>query len=416
MTQLISAKNGIITKEMEEVARYEEIDSEVVREEIAKGRLVIPCNKNSVKKVFGVGRLLRTKINANIGSSPLKNCMNTELRKLKVAVENGAEFVMDLSTGGDLNKIREEMIKNSDVPLGTVPIYQLMVDYENRTDVGIEEFLKILEEQGEQGVDFVTIHCGIVRDCVPMLDSRIGGVVSRGGSYLIKWMKDNDKENFLYEYFDRILDVCNKYDMTLSLGDGLRPGCLADATDEAQIHELKVLGELTLRAWEKGVQVIIEGPGHVPMDQIKKNMDLQKEYCHSAPFYVLGPIVTDIAPGYDHVTSAIGGAMAAYYGASFLCYVTRAEHLRLPSVEDVKEGVVCTKIAAHSADVARGLGRKRDDELSRLRAKLDWENELKLAIDPETAIKMRKEDNPEDDVCSMCGEFCSVKRIRDLKN
>ncbi|MFH1727820.1 MAG: phosphomethylpyrimidine synthase ThiC [Pseudomonadota bacterium] len=420
MTLLENAKAGIITREMEECAKFEGLSAEYIRQGIADGTICIPINPLHTNALpYAIGRKLKTKVNANIGTSPMKIDLIEELAKLEVTIKAGAHFVMDLSTGGNLTEIRQEMIKRSTIPVGTVPIYELMVKYKNETNVGIDEFLEILENHGQQGVDFLTIHNAVTEACIPMVEKRLGGVVSRGGSYLIKWIKENKKESFLYTHFDQILEVCKKYDMALSIGDGLRPGCLADATDEAQIHELKTQGELQKRAFDFGVQVFIEGPGHIPLNQVQKNMELEREICNDAPFYVLGPIVTDVAPGYDHITSAIGGAVAAMSGAAFLCYVTRAEHLKLPSLNDVREGVITCRIAAHAADIAKGIkgARDWDDHVSRLRANLDWKNELEAVIDPQLAKSMRDGDCINDEeVCSMCGEFCSVKTIRDMKN
>ena len=418
MTQLQKARQGIVTQEMKYVAKEEGVSEQFILENVAAGKIVIPANVGRKNlKAVGIGNGLKTKINANIGSSPNNADVNCELDKLKVAVAAGADVVMDLSTGGDLNQIRETLIKNCEVPIGTVPIYHAMVLKDNDvTKVTAEDMLEAIELHAKQGIDFITVHCGVLKNMIPMLKKRIAGVVSRGGAFLVKWMKENNKENPLYENFDKILEIAKKYDVTLSLGDGFRPGAIADSTDEAQLAELKVLGELTKKAWEKDVQVMIEGPGHVPINEIEKNMNLQKEYCHGAPFYVLGPLVTDIAPGYDHITSAIGGALAAYHGAAFLCYVTPSEHLGLPNIEEVKEGVIASKIAAHAADIARGLNvRNWDDEISKARANLDWEKHLGLALDKEKACSIRQRSgNTDEDVCSMCGKFCSIKASKEV--
>jgi len=420
MTQLSKAKFGEITEEMKVVAKDENINLNALRLAVEEGRIVIP--KSDLRKdirPIGIGSGLRVKINANIGSSPAKADVNYELEKLKVAIKYGSDTVMDLSTGGDIDTIRREIIKNSTVPVGTVPIYQAAVEKDSIIDLTESDFLRGIKKHVEDGVDFITVHCGVTKDSIPLLKKRLMGVVSRGGSFLVKWMQHHNRESPLYENFDKILDMAKKHDVTLSLGDGLRPGCLKDATDKAQLYELKKLGELAKRAYEENVQVMIEGPGHVPLDQIEHNIRLEKEICNNAPFYVLGPLVTDIAPGYDHITSAIGGTLAAFYGADFLCYVSPAEHLGLPDIEDVKQGVIASKIAAHAADIAKGIkgARDWDDKMSKARADLDWKEMFKLAIDPETARKIREKCPVEDpDVCSMCGKFCSVKINKELKN
>jgi len=420
MTQLSKAKFGEISEEMKAIAKDENINVNILRLAVEEGSIVIPksdLHKNI--KPIGIGAGLRTKINANLGSSPAKAEVDYELEKLKVAIKYGSDTVMDLSTGGDIDKIRQEITKNSTVPVGTVPIYQAAVEKGSIVELDENDFLKGIKKHIEGGVDFITVHCGVTKDSIPLLRKRLMGVVSRGGSFLVKWMQHHNKENPLYENFDKIIDMAKRHDVTLSLGDGLRPGCLKDATDKAQLYELKKLGELAKRAYEENVQVIIEGPGHVPLDQIEHNIKLEKEICNNAPFYVLGPLVTDIAPGYDHITSAIGGTLAAFYGADFLCYVSPAEHLGLPDIEDVKQGVIASKIAAHAADIAKGIkgARDWDDKMSKARADLNWDEMFKLAIDPETARKIRKKCPVEDpEVCSMCGKFCSVKINKELKN
>ncbi len=424
MTQLDYAREKVISKEMKQVAEKENLDPELIRSEIERGRLIIPANINHKNlDPMGIGRKLTTKINANIGTSAVSSGIEEEIEKLDYSMKFGADTIMDLSTGGDLDATRIALLERSTIPIGTVPLYQVVYEKHNIMNSKIDDFLEIIERQAQQGVDYMTIHCGILLRMLPLAENRIMGIVSRGGSLLAKWMKRQDKENPLYTGYDDILDILHKYDVSISLGDSLRPGCLADATDEAQIEELKVLGELTQRAWKKNVQVMVEGPGHIPLDEIKLNMDLQKEYCHEAPFYVLGPLVTDIAPGYDHITSSIGATMAAYHGASFLCYVTPKEHLGLPNKEDVRAGIIAYKIAAHAADVARGIpgAKERDNELSRARAKFDWKGQYDLSLDPEMAKQMREEGLEEDsEFCSMCGpKFCSIKvsndTFRDVK-
>jgi len=413
------ARNSILAKEIETVAAKENLNKEFIRRGLAEGTIVIPANiKHKNLDPIGIGKGLKTKINVNLGTSKVKADINEELEKLNLCVKYKADAVMDLSTGGNLDEIRTELIKNSKLPFGTVPIYQTVEDNKTIENLKPEDFLKTIEKQAKQGVDFITIHAGLLRKTLPLLKTRITGVVSRGGAILTKWMKANDKENPFYTNFQQILDIANEYDVTLSLGDGLRPGCLADATDKAQLAELKILGDLTLKAWQKNVQVMIEGPGHVPLNQIKFNVEIQKKYCHNAPFYVLGPLVTDIAPGYDHITAAIGGALAGMYGANFLCYVTPSEHLSLPDIEDVKQGIIATKIAAHAVDVANGIknARKWDDELSKARFDFDWEKQFKLALDPETARKKRSDISIKEKYCSMCGEYCSMKVYREGKD
>jgi len=416
MTLLESAKKGIITKDIKIVAEKEGIDTNRLVQRIAAGEIVIPKSTKHKFSPVGIGSNLMVKVNANIGTSPKDADIKKELRKLSIAIKAGADAVMDLSTGGDLNKIRRTIIKESSVPAGTVPVYQVMVEKKYIARISKEDILNTIRIHGEQGVDFITVHCGFTRDCIPLLKNRVTGVVSRGGTFIMRWMQHHRMENPLFEYYDEVLDIAKEYDMTLSLGDGLRPGCIADATDKAQIKELKNLGMLAKKASERGVQAMIEGPGHVPLNQIEKNMKLQKKYCKNAPFYVLGPLVTDIAPGYDHITCAIGGTLAAYYGASFLCYVTPAEHLSLPTEDDVKEGVIAAKIAAHAADVARGHKKALDWDrrMSISRKKLDWESMISLSVDPEKARKYREHSKiNKDEECTMCGEFCVMKDWND---
>jgi phosphomethylpyrimidine synthase len=426
-TQIQIAKSGTISDEVKSVAETENVNAELIRDEIAAGRLVIPANKRHLETGLtpaGIGRVLSTKVNANIGTSSIRSSVDAELEKMKAALDAGADTVMDLSTGGNLNETREKLLAHCPVPFGTVPIYQII---ENRgvEDIDSRIILEIIEKQAEQGVDFFTIHAGVLKEHLPLLEKRVAGIVSRGGALLAKWMLHHGKQNPLYDMFDDLCDIMAEYDVCFSLGDGLRPGAIADATDEAQIAELRTLGELTARAQEKGCQVMVEGPGHVPFDQIQHNMQIQKEICHGAPFYVLGPLVTDIAPGYDHITSAIGGTAAAFYGASFLCYVTPKEHLGLPDTEDVRAGVIAAKIAAHAGDVARGLkgAAKRDRKLSTARTNLNWKTHLAESLDPQTAermhnqaceeIRAKKPDSA--DYCSMCGEaWCSVRINREI--
>ena len=420
MTQLEKARNNEVTRQMEIVSKKENIDVNVLRKKIADGRVVIPASilhKNL--DPIGIGEGLKIKVNANIGSSPDKADLNYELEKLQVCIDAKADAVMDLSTGGDIDEIRWEIIKKSAVPVGTVPIYQSACKVDDVVELSEKDFIDGIRKHIEDGVDFITIHAGLLSDSIPFIKKRLMGVVSRGGALTLKWMVHHNCENPIYSNFDEILKMAKKYDVTLSLGDGLRPGCLKDATDKAQISELKVLGDLTLRAWDEDVQVMIEGPGHIPLDQIEKNVKMQKEICHGAPFYVLGPIVTDVAPGYDHITSAIGGCLAAYYGADFLCYVTPAEHLGLPNVEEVKEGVIASRIAAHAADVAKGLDGaiNWDNKMSEARSNLDWRKMIDLSINPVLARDIRERcTDADEDVCSMCGRFCSIKTSKCVMN
>ena len=420
-TQMQFARQGVITKEMEFVAREENLSSEFIREGVAKGTIAICCNINHKNlKPRGVGAGLRVKVNANIGTSDSFPELAPELGKLHAAIAAGTDSIMDLSTGGNITASRRAIIGASDVMVGTVPIYQVAVETIQKRGAVVEmtkeDLFDVIRMQAQDGADFMTLHCGINRNVLKALtdEGRIMDVVSRGGSFITGWMLHNGKENPLYEYFDEILDICEEYDVTISLGDGLRPGCLADGTDRAQIQELLNLGELTQRAWERGVQVMVEGPGHMPYDQIETNMKLQKRLCHEAPFYVLGPLVTDVAPGYDHITSAIGGTLAAISGADFLCYVTPAEHLGLPDLNDVREGVIAARIAAHAADLARGNENAWawDNDMAQARKDLDWEKQLALAIDPAKAREYRlKKNKTGEEACSMCGEYCAVKIV-----
>ncbi len=427
-TQLQFARAGKNTPEMKIVAECEAQPAEFIKDEVAAGRVVIPANKLHLKtglKPVGIGRALRTKINANIGTSSVSSEVVTEIEKMKVALVAGADAIMDLSTGGDLDDTREKLLAQCPAPFGTVPIYQV-IQGRNVEDINEKIILQTIEKQAKQGVDFFTIHAGVLKEHLPLLESRLGGIVSRGGALLAKWMLYHNRQNPLYEMFDDLCGLMAEYDICFSLGDGLRPGCIADATDRAQIAELKTIGELTARAQKAGCQVMVEGPGHVPFDQIQYNMELERKICNDAPFYVLGPLVTDIAPGYDHITSAIGGTAAAFYGASFLCYVTPREHLGLPNVDDVRAGVIASKIAAHAADIARGLKgvAERDRNLSIARFNLDWKTHLAESLDPQTAGRMHDEackgidivELPSADYCSMCGkEWCSVRINKEIR-
>lgn len=404
---------------MARVADHEKISPEKVRDLVAAGRVVIPRNlAGRPFKVLGIGETLRTKVNANIGSSPSDADLDEERKKLDAAVSAGADAVMDLSTGGDLEGIRTMVLENSNVMVGTVPVYQAAVETyaagRKIPEMAPDLLFDVIERQCEEGVDFITVHCGITRRAVELASDRVAGIVSRGGAMMAAWMDLNDEENPLLTGYDRLLDIVKAHDVTLSLGDALRPGAQADATDKAQVEELGLLGELSARAFEYGVQVMIEGPGHVPLDQVEMNIRLQKQLCNNAPFYVLGPITTDVAPGYDHITSAIGGAVAAAAGADFLCYVTPAEHLRLPTPEDVREGVIAARIAAHTADLVKGVNgaREWDLEISRRRRALDWEGVMELALDPLKARDYRNNSaGTEDRTCTMCGEFCAIDMV-----
>ena len=423
-TQMHYARRGELTKQMSYVAKIEGVSENLVIDEVAKGSIIIPANVNHTNlKPMGIGRKLKTKINANIGNSSLSSDICAELRKLEICLEFGADTVMDLSTDGDLDAIRSAIIEHSSVPVGTVPMYEILKEAKEITNITNELILSVLEKQARQGVSYFTIHAGFLREFLPLVKKRKMGIVSRGGSLSASYMSKLNRQNPFYEIFDQILEICAKYDVSLSLGDGLRPGCLYDATDEAQLSELKVLGELTLRAWQKDVQVMIEGPGHVPLSQIEYNMKIEQELCHDAPFYVLGPLVSDIGAGYDHITSAIGGTMAAYHGASMLCYVTQKEHLGLPNENDVREGIVAHKIAAHAADVALGKAGaiEKDHAMSDARYAFDWNKQFELSFDPKKARELHDESLPEDafksaHFCSMCGpKFCAYKISKDLE-
>ena len=417
-TQMDAAKQGIVTEEMKKVAAKENIAVEELVKLIAKGQVIIPANKNhKCLDPNGIGDRLRTKINVNLGTS--RDCMDLdmEMEKVNAAVKLGAEAIMDLSSFGDTQKFRRKLTAECPATIGTVPIYDAVVYYHKALkDITTQEWLDIVKMHAEDGVDFMTIHCGINKATAKRFrdNKRLMNIVSRGGSIIYAWMEMTGNENPFYEHYDEILDICREYDVTMSLGDACRPGCLEDASDISQIEELITLGELTRRAWEKDVQVMIEGPGHMPINQIQANMEIQKTICKGAPFYVLGPLVTDIAPGYDHITAAIGGAMAATYGASFLCYVTPAEHLRLPDLDDVKEGIIASRIAAHAADIAKGVpgAIDWDHKMDVARKKLDWEEMFELSIDPDKARRYRESSKPEkEDTCSMCGNFCAVKNM-----
>lgn len=426
-TQLIAARAGNITPEMEFVAEREALPVETIRDEVAAGRMVIPANKVHIAGVLEpmcIGVASKCKINANIGNSAVTSNVEEELEKLHTSVHFGADTVMDLSTGKDIDNIRKEIIAKSPVPIGTVPIYQMLEELGgNIEDMRAQHFLDMVEHQAKQGVDYMTIHCGVKLEHLHLSVNRVTGIVSRGGSLIAKWMMAHQKQNPLYDAFDDLCDIMREYDVTWSLGDGMRPGSIADASDEAQFAELEVLGELTKRGQENGTQVMVEGPGHIPMHQIQMNMEKQAEICNGAPFYVLGPLVTDVAPGYDHITSAIGAAMAGWHGAAMLCYVTPKEHLGLPNREDVKQGVIAYKISAHAADVARGRkgAQDRDDALSRARFGFDWNEQFRLSLDPETARAYHDETLPQDTFksahfCSMCGpKYCSMKITEDIR-
>ena len=423
VTQLEKARLGIVTPEMLRVAEREaHLTAEQVRDEVAAGRLIIPANTVHMTynlDPMAIGRASKTKVNANMGASPVSSGTDEEVEKLRWAERWGADTVMDLSTGGDLDACREAIIRSSTVPIGTVPIYSMIIG-RRIEDLSCDWILETLEHQAKQGVDYFTIHAGVLKKHLPLIRDRLIGIVSRGGSLLAKWMLVHDRQNPMYEIFDDICDIMREYDVSFSLGDGLRPGGLADATDEAQLQELETLAELTERAWAKGCQVMVEGPGHVPFDQIEFNMKLQRTLCHGAPFYVLGPLVTDIFPGYDHITSCIGATAAAYHGAAMLCYVTPKEHLGLPKKDDVKQGCVAYKIAAHSADVALGIpgARDRDDELTKARAALNWQKHFELSFDPDTARALHDEDLDVDtDFCAMCGhDWCSVRISKEIQD
>ncbi|MDY4560996.1 MAG: phosphomethylpyrimidine synthase ThiC [Peptostreptococcus porci] len=420
-TQMEAAKKGILTPEMKRVAEKEFMNPDILMERVAKGEIAIPANINHKSLMAeGVGNGLSTKVNVNLGIS--RDCpdVDKELEKVKKAIDMKVEAIMDLSSFGKTEEFRKKLIAMSTAMIGTVPVYDAIGFYDKELkDITSDEFLEVVRKHAKDGVDFVTIHAGMNREAMEVFkrNKRLTNIVSRGGSLMYAWMELNNAENPFYERYDELLDICEEYDLTLSLGDALRPGCTKDATDAAQIKELITLGELTLRAWERNVQVMIEGPGHMAIDEIEANVKLQKRLCHGAPFYVLGPLVTDIAPGYDHITSAIGGAIAASAGVDFLCYVTPAEHLRLPDLEDMKEGIIATKIAAHAADIAKKVpyARDWDDKMSKARADIDWETMFSLAIDEEKARRYRKESTPEhEDTCTMCGKMCSMRTMKKI--
>ena len=426
MTQIEAARQGIITEEVKIAAAEEKMSPELMSSRIADGSIVICKNKVHDVKPLAIGEGCRIKVNANIGTSEDVNSLEEEIEKAKIAVKFGADAIMDLSTGRDLEHTRKTIMKEVPAVIGTVPIYQAIVDCvrerkKSFAEMTVDEIFEAIEKQVESGVDFITVHCGVNWKLLKTIgkSKRVMGIVSRGGSITARWMAHNKMENPLFEHFDRLIEICHKYDCVFSLGDGLRPGALADATDRPQIQELITLGELTERARDKGVQVMIEGPGHIPIDQVATNMKIEKTLCKNAPFYVLGPIVTDVAPGYDHITSAIGGAIAAMSGANFLCYVTPAEHLSLPTVEDVKEGVIASRIAAHAADIANGFPGAKDWDLAmgKARRALDWEKQLELSMDPDKCIKYRG-DRPaeaDEETCSMCGDLCAVKNFNEAE-
>lgn len=419
MTQLETARKNKISEEMEICAKQEGVEPEFIRKGVEDGNIVVVRNKKNTSVLpIAIGKGLKTKVNANIGTSKDRSDLDLELKKLKVCVAAGADTIMDLSTGGDIRAIRKAIISQSSLIIGTVPIYQAAANMLNSkkaiVEMSADDMFEAIEEHGEDGVDFITVHCGVTKRSVGCIEDegRRLGIVSRGGTFLSKWMECNKKENPLYEQYDRLLEIAKAYDMVLSLGDGLRPGCIADATDRGQVQELILLGELTKRAMDYGVQVMIEGPGHVPIKEIQTNIELEKSLCHGAPFYVLGPLPTDIAPGYDHITAAIGGAIAGSAGADFLCYVTPAEHLRLPTIEDVKEGIIASRIAAHIADIAKGVhgALEKDLLMVKYRDDFDWAGQIKLSIDPEkTESFLEKSESAKDEGCTMCGEFCAIK-------
>ena len=425
-TQLEMARQGIVSEEMKFCAKQENVEPESIRKGVEDGTIVVVRNNRHTSiSAMSIGKGLRTKINANVGTSKDRADEALELEKVRVCIEAGADTIMDLSTGGDLGAIRRAIIGASTVAIGTVPIYQAAVAAVNAgkaiVEMSADDLFRAIEENGEDGVDFVTVHCGVTRRSVECIEKqgRLLGIVSRGGSILAHWMDFNGRENPLYEEYDRLLEIAKKYDMVLSLGDGLRPGCVADATDRGQVQELILLGDLTRRARDRGVQVMIEGPGHVPIQEIQANIQLEKSLCNGAPFYVLGPLPTDIAPGYDHITAAIGGAIAGWAGADYLCYVTPSEHLRLPTIDDVREGVIASKIAAHIADIAKGIpgAIERDHRMARCRKELDWEGQILASIDPaRSRAWLEKSKSAEDEGCTMCGDLCAVKMGRKKRN
>jgi len=423
MTQLESARAGIISPQMEQVAQREGLDAEFIRQGVAGGTIVIPANIDHSNLIpRGIGQGLSTKVNANIGTSSVFGDIDTELEKLRVAVDSGADTVMDLSTGGDISAIRRAIIASSSLLVGTVPIYQAGIEaiakYGAIVKMTVDELFAVIEEHARDGVDFITVHCGVTRSAIARLkqQGRVADVVSRGGAFLIGWILHNDRENPLYEQYDRLLEIAREFDVTLSLGDGMRPGSLADATDRAQVEELLIAGELVQRAQEAGVQVMVEGPGHLPLNQIETNVHLQKTICKGAPFYVLGPLVTDVAAGHDHITGAIGGAIAAADGADFLCYVTPAEHLSLPDPEDVRQGVIASRIAAHAADIVKGVkgAGEWDKKMSMARKRLDWEEQVKLSLDPERSRRVHSKHASAGTACSMCGEYCAMALVEEF--
>ena len=422
-TQMHLARNGVVSPEMQRVAEREQLPPELIRAEVARGRMIIPANvHHAALDPMAIGLKARVKINANIGNSPTTSSLDEEVAKLRLAEQWGADTVMDLSTGKRIDETRQAILDAAAVPIGTVPIYQAMEGLRHAEELTIELLLETIERQARQGVDYMTIHAGVRLEHLPLCRHRVTGIVSRGGGLLARWMVEHRQENPLYEHFDEILEICRAHDVSLSLGDGLRPGCIADASDAAQFAELATLGDLTLRAWERDVQVMVEGPGHVPLDQLEMNVRRQQEVCHEAPFYTLGPLVTDIAPGYDHITSAIGAAIVGWHGTSMLCYVTPKEHLGLPNAEDVKQGLIAYRIAAHAADLARGSKRAaaRDRELSQARFSFDWRKQFALSLDPETAQAMHDETLGDDyfksaEFCSMCGpKFCPMHNFKDI--
>jgi len=420
MTQLELAREGNTSPQMVAVAQHEGVDAEFVRQGVAEGTIVIPANANHINLApCGIGQGLRTKVNANIGTSSDFGDIDTELEKLRVAVDSGADTVMDLSTGGDISAIRRAIIASSSLPIGTVPIYQAGIEAIGRhgaiVKMTIDDLFAVIEQHARDGVDFITVHCGVTRSAIAQRNQqgRVADVVARGGAFLIGWMLHNERENPLYEQYDRLLEIAGEFDVTLSLGDGMRPGSLADATDRAQLQELLTLGELVNRAQRAGVQVMVEGPGHLPLNQIETNVHLQKAICKGAPFYVLGPLVTDVAAGYDHITGAIGGAIAAAAGTDFLCYVTPAEHLSLPDPEDVRQGVIASRIAAHAGDIVKGVkgASQWDLKMSMARKKLDWEEQARLSLDPERSRQFHSKHNSTGSACSMCGQYCAMELV-----
>jgi len=420
MTQLELAGEGVISPQMSLVAQHEGVEAEFIRQGVSRGTIVIPANTKHTNLIpCGIGQGLKTKVNANIGTSSDFGNVDTELEKLRVAIDSGADTVMDLSTGGDISAIRRAIVDSSPLSVGTVPIYQAGIEaiakYDAIVKMTIDDLFGVIEEHARDGVDFITVHCGVTQSAIARLkqQGRVADVVSRGGAFLIGWMLHNERENPLYEYYDRLLELAREFDVTLSLGDGMRPGCLADATDRAQVEELLTLGELVQRAQQAGVQVMVEGPGHLPLNQIETNVQLQKAICKGAPFYVLGPLVTDIGAGYDHITGAIGGAIAAAAGTDFLCYVTPAEHLSLPDPEDVRQGVIASLIAAHAGDIVKGVkgAEQRDREMSLARKRLDWKEQARLSLDPKRSHKVHSKHASAGSACSMCGKYCAMELI-----